>query len=154
MSLFSGKRYLYLQHCALLPSPVCANSHARTGECESVLNTHSLFSRRASTTSDCPVGSILTTLATVKFVMVDETMEQTASRSEIGTYLRDFADDFRLEGAARVDLDDDVLDINPSDDIMFEVTVEDEPESVGEAVRRLTFELTWEKTEYDEDLSG
>ena len=86
--------------------------------------------------------------------MADETMEQTASRSEIGTYLRDFGDDFRLEGAARVDLDDDVVDVNPSDDIMFEVTVEDEPESVGEAVRRLTFELTWEKAEYDEDLSG
>lgn len=86
--------------------------------------------------------------------MVEETMEQATSRNEIGTYLRDFGDDFRLEGAARVDLDDDVVDINPSGDIMFEVTVEDEPESGGETMRRLTFELTWEKTEYDEDLSG
>lgn len=85
--------------------------------------------------------------------VTDETMEQTASRSEIGTYLRDFGDDFRLEGAARVDLDDDVVDVNPSDDILFEVRVDDEPEGRGEAVRRLTFELTWEKTEYDEDLS-
>lgn len=75
------------------------------------------------------------------------------SRSEIGSYLRDFGDDLRLEGAARVELDDDIVSLNPSDDVEFKVAVEDESESVGEETRRLTFELTWEKTEYEEDLS-
>lgn len=75
------------------------------------------------------------------------------TRSEIGTYLRDFADDFKLEGAARVDLDEDVVSVNPSGDIEFAVEIEDELETDGEGMRRLTFELAWKKTEYDEDLS-
>lgn len=76
------------------------------------------------------------------------------TRSEIGTYFRDFVDDFQLEGAARVDLDEDVVSVNPPDDIEFKAEIEDNPESDGEGTRRLTFELTWEKTEFDEDLSG
>lgn len=86
--------------------------------------------------------------------MTNENMEQTMTRSEIGTYFRDFVDDFQFEGAARVDLDEDVVSVNPPDDIEFKAEIEDIPESDGEETRRLTFELTWEKTEFDEDLSG
>lgn len=75
-------------------------------------------------------------------------------RDEVGTYLSDFGEDFRVEGAARVELDDDVVSVNPSDDVEFEVTVEEVSESDGKEMRHLSFELMWEKTEYDEDLSS
>lgn len=77
--------------------------------------------------------------------------EQTAPRDEIGTYFRDFGDDFKLEGAARVEVGDDVVSVNPPTDVGFAVTIEDSDEGDGER-RRLSFELEWEKTEYDEDL--
>lgn len=85
--------------------------------------------------------------------MSDIEHEQTAPRDEIGTYFRDFGDDFKLEGAARVEVGDDVVSVNPPTDVEFAVAIEDTDEGDGEQ-RRLTFELAWEKTEYDEELQG
>lgn len=84
--------------------------------------------------------------------MSTERRKRTATRQEVGEYLRDFGDDFKLDGAARVDLDDDVVSVNPGRDVDFEVAVEDDRDG-GTERRRVTFELSWEKTEYDEELA-
>lgn len=85
--------------------------------------------------------------------MADKTAEQTLTRSEVGTRLRDFGDDVKLEGAARLEVGDDVVSLNPPTDIEYAVTLDDDPSDGTGETRRLTFELTWEKTEYDEEVT-
>lgn len=85
--------------------------------------------------------------------MADKTAEQTLTRSEVGTRFRDFGDDLKLEGAARLEVGDDVVSLNPPTDVEYAVTLDDESSDGTGETRRLTIELTWEKTEYDEEVS-
>lgn len=86
--------------------------------------------------------------------MADKTATQTLTRSEVGTRLRDFGDDVKLEGAARLEVGDDVVSLNPPTDVEYAVTIDDESADGTGETRELTIELTWEKTDYDEEVSG
>lgn len=64
--------------------------------------------------------------------------EEERTREEVAEYLEEVVEGLREGGEMTVAVGNPLVDVNPADDLMFEVEVEDEDEE-----RSVEFELTW-----------
>jgi amphi-Trp domain-containing protein len=72
--------------------------------------------------------------------------EETRTRAEVATYLRDLADQLDADGAVTLALGDRQVDLDPTEPITFKLEGEsDWTEGDTEAKQSIEFELVWRR---------